>query len=507
MVNDIILEARGVSKDFGPVRVLFGVDLEFRRGEVHALIGENGAGKSTLVKILSGYHTPSEGVVRIDGNPVRLSDSRIGEDMGVVLIHQEFNLARHLTVEENIFLGRELHRGPFLDKAAMRRQARAVLAELGMDIDPDSRLLSLSISEVQMVEIGKALERNVAGTSRVLIMDEPTGVLTPTEAEVLFALIGRLKSRGITVIYISHKLDEVKRVADRITVLRDGRLITTQEAGALSEEAMANLMVGRKMEDLYPEKRPPADTVPVVLRVQDLTIPKWADRVTFDVREGEILGFAGLIGSGRTELMEGLMGLRKPVAGQIQLFGEDIRASVQKPWDMVDRGVVYLSEDRKGKGIITSMALRPNVTLMALRKYCHPFIDRQAEQETLLRAVAQFDVRAKQLNATVDTLSGGNQQKLALAKIMDINPRLVILDEPTRGIDVGTKSQIYAFIAELASRGIPCIFISSELPEVIGLCHRVVVMRSGRVTGIVAGEEINEQEIMKYAAGIKGKDL
>jgi len=504
VVNDVILEARGVAKDFGPVRVLFGVDLAFRRGEVHALIGENGAGKSTLVKILSGYYTPSEGEVCIDGAPVRIADSRVGEDMGVVLIHQEFNLARHLTVEENIFLGRELHRGPFLDKASMRRHARQVLAELGMDIDPDARLFSLSISEVQMVEIGKALERNVSRSSRVLIMDEPTGVLTPAEAEVLFALIARLKSQGVTVIYISHKLDEVKRIADRITVLRDGNLITTRDAAELTEEEMANLMVGREMEDMFPERRPPPATAPVVLRVEDLVIPKWAERVAFDVREGEILGFAGLIGAGRTEVMEGLMGLRTTTAGRVHLFGEEV--SVRHPWDAVDRGVVYLSEDRKGKGIHTAMALRPNVTMLALRKYCHPFINVREEQATLLRAVEQFDVRAKQLTATVGTLSGGNQQKLALAKIMDINPRLVILDEPTRGIDVGTKRQIYAFIAELASRGIPCIFISSELPEVIGLCHRVVVMRSGRVTGIVTGEDINEQEIMKYAAGIKVKE-
>ncbi len=504
MVNDVILEACGVSKDFGPVRVLFDVSLGFKRGEVHALIGENGAGKSTLVKILSGYYSPSEGGLRVGGEEVKISGSRIGEDMGIVLIHQEFNLATHLTVEENIFLGRELHRGPFLDKNAMRRHSHSVLRELGMDIDPDSRLFSLSISQVQMVEIGKALERNVTRAARVLIMDEPTGVLTPTEADVLFALIRRLKSQGVTVIYISHKLDEVKTISDRITVLRDGRLITTRDASELSEEEMANLMVGRQMEEMFPEKMSPPEDAEVALRVRDLTIPKWADKVSFDLRAGEILGFAGLIGAGRTEVMEGLMGLRKTVAGSVHLFDGDVTG--RRPWDMVERGVVYLSEDRKGKGIITSMPLRPNVTLLALRKYCHPFIDIRSEHSALLRAIEKFDVRANQLSAKVGTLSGGNQQKLALAKIMDVDPRIVILDEPTRGIDVGTKRQIYAFIAELAKRGIPCIFISSELPEVIGLCHRVVVMRSGRVTGIVSGADINENEIMKYAAGIKVKE-
>lgn len=504
MVNDVILEACGVSKDFGTVRVLFDVNLDFKRGEVHALIGENGAGKSTLVKILSGYYSPSAGGLRVDGEDVKIRGSRMGEDIGIVLIHQEFNLASHLTVEENIFLGRELRKGPFLDKSAMRRHSRSVLRELGMDIDPDSRLFSLSISQVQMVEIGKALERNVTRAARVLIMDEPTGVLTPTEAEVLFALIRRLKSQGVTVIYISHKLDEVKTISDRITVLRDGRLITTRDASELSEEEMANLMVGRQMEEMFPEKISPPEDSEVALRVRDLTIPKWADKVSFDLRAGEILGFAGLIGAGRTEVMEGLMGLRKTVAGSVRLFDEDVTG--RRPWDMVERGVVYLSEDRKGKGIITSMPLRPNVTLLALRKYCHPFIDVRREKAALLRAIEQFDVRANQLNAKVGTLSGGNQQKLALAKIMDVEPRIVILDEPTRGIDVGTKRQIYAFIAELAKQGIPCIFISSELPEVLGLCHRVVVMRSGRVTGIVSGADINENEIMKYAAGIKVKD-
>ncbi len=506
-MTENVLKASGVCRDFGPVRVLSDVSLDFRKGEVHALIGENGAGKSTLVKILAGYLAPTEGEVRMNGKPVRWSDSRMAEDHGVVLIHQEFNLAPHLSVEGNIFLGRELRWGPFLNKPAMRGEARRVLHELGMDIDPRTSLHDLPISQVQMVEIAKSLERNTRGVGGVLIMDEPTGVLTPTEAEVLFQLINRLKQKGLCVVYISHKLEEVKRIADRVTVLRDGRLITTQMADQLTEEKMANLMVGRELEDMFPPKCPPDyESAETAMRVKNLKVPGWVEELSFDIKKGEILGLAGLIGAGRTEAMEGIMGLRKHAGGSVELFGKTLPPA-RRPWHMVDRGVVYLSEDRKGKGIIPSMPMRPNLTLMALRRYCKPFIDKKAENKSLKGAVERYEIRCGRPQAPVSTLSGGNQQKLALAKIMDAKPSLIILDEPTRGIDVGTKQQIYSFTAKMAQEGIPCIFISSELPEIIGLCHRVIVMCRGRATGTVTGSEINEHDIMHYAADVKRREV
>ena len=495
-----ILETQNLSKDFGPVRVLHDVSFSLQAGEVHALIGENGAGKSTLMKILSGYLPPSEGELRLFGKPVHFRNSSEAESLGVVLIHQEFNLADDLTVEENIFLGREKRRGLFLDRRAMVAEARNVLEELRTPVDPRARVRGLSVSQKQMVEIAKAVSRDV----RLLIMDEPTDVLTGRETEVLFDLIRRLQENGVTVVYISHKLGEVSAVADRVTVLRDGHLITTKPSSRLSQDEMASLMVGRELSDMYPPKRPLTDEAAeeVVFSAKNVTVPGHVENASFELRRGEILGFAGLVGAGRTELFEGLLGLRPRSSGTVTRNGEPV--DIKNLRDATALGIAYLSEDRKGKGLITSMRLRPNVTLLALRKYARPFIDTKQETAALEGAVDEFDIRVPRLEARADTLSGGNQQKLVLAKIMDIDPDIIILDEPTRGIDVGTKRQIYLFIQTLTKSGKSCIVISSELPELIGLCHRVVVMRSGRVGGILEGRDINEDEIVRYATGLKG---
>ena len=493
-----VLVAEGVVKSFGPVEVLHGVDFDIRPGEVHALVGENGAGKSTLMKILAGYQPPTAGTIRVDGRPVSLSGSGPAEALGVVLIHQEFNLAEHLTVEENISLGREIRRGPFLDKSAMRRRARAALAELNCALDPDTRIRDLSVSERQMVEIAKAVSRDV----RVLIMDEPTAVLTGAETEVLFRLIRRLTAQGVGIVYISHKLDEVKAISDRLTVLRDGRHIATRPAADLSQDDIAQLMVGRPMTDMFPAKEPPPPGAPVVLEVEGLTVPGWVRDASFQLRRGEILGFAGLVGAGRTELMEGLMGLRRPTAGTIRRDGRPVR--IRNVADAAKAGIAYLTEDRKGKGLLVGKGLRPNLTLLALERYGRVFIDEKKEAMALDRAVEEFDIRVKSADALVGSLSGGNQQKLLLAKTMQIAPQILIVDEPTRGIDIGTKRQIYLFLHDLARRGASIIVISSEMPEIIGLSHRVVVMRSGIVTGTLAGDSINEPEIVRYATGLKG---
>ncbi len=490
-----LLSATSLHHAFGPVEVLHGVDIDFRAGEVHALVGENGAGKSTLMKCLSGYLQPARGTLRLNGADVHFKDSGEAENRGLVLIHQEFNLADDLTVEENVFLGREVRRGPFLDERAMRERTAELLAQLETDVDPRARVADLSVSEKQMVEIAKAVSREV----RVLFMDEPTDVLTGAETEVLFGLIRRLTAEGVAVVYVSHKLDEVMAIADRVTVLRDGHHIATKDITTTSEHDMARLMVGRELADMYPVKEVHADA-PVVLEVRSFHVPGAVTSASFDVRSGEVLAFAGLVGAGRTELFEGIVGLR-PGHGDLRLRGRPLQ--LRHPGAAKRAGIAYLTEDRKGKGLMTEMRLRPNLTLQALERFAHPFIDEGAERAALERAQREFDIRAARLDVTAGTLSGGNQQKLVLAKIMLTTPDIVILDEPTRGIDVGTKREIYFYVAALARQGKAVVVISSELPEVIGLAHRVVVMRSGRITGVLDGARMTEEEIVQYATGLK----
>ncbi len=489
-----MFEAHHLAKTFGPVRVLDDISLTLAMGEVHAILGENGAGKSTLMKLLSGYLRPTEGNLTLDGLEVSFRRSRDAEAQGVVLIHQEINLADDLTVEENIFLGTEQHWGPFVRGRVMRAQTAAVLHELETPIGPRTRVGRLSVSQKQMVEIAKAITRNV----RVLLMDEPTDVLTGRETAVLFKLIRRLTAQGVTVVYISHKLGEVAEIADRVSILRDGRLVTTQNAAELTQDEMASLMVGRELSDMYPPKRTPGNEV--VFAAEDVSVSGWAEHISFELRRGEVLGFAGLVGAGRTELFEGILGLRQKT-GTLTRNGQPLIVYTLK--NAVAAGIAYVSEDRKGKGLVTEMALRPNLTLLALKKYADPFIDRKREMGALERAVTDFSIRVPNLHAKVSSLSGGNQQKLVLAKTMEVTPDILILDEPTRGIDVGTKRQIYFFIQELLEGGKSCILISSELPEIVGLCHRVVVMRTGVQMGILEGNDINEGEIVRYATGLK----
>ncbi len=489
-----MLGATNIARDFGPVRVLADVSLTLKRGEVHAILGENGAGKSTLMKILAGYLAPSEGRLELHGEPVTFKRSRDAEAQGVVLIHQEINLADDLTAEENIFLGVEAHRGPFVKRREMRERAAEVLRELETPVDPRTRVGKLSVSQKQMVEIAKAITRD----ARVLLMDEPTDVLTGKETEVLFALIRRLTSRGVTVAYISHKLEEVAAISDRVSVLRDGKLVTTQPTRELSQERMATLMVGRELSDMYPVKRTPGEEV--VFAARGVNVPGWARGISFELRRGEVLGFAGLVGAGRTELFEGILGLR-PKSGRLYRDGQPL--AIQTLKDAVDVGVAYVSEDRKGKGLMTEMRLRPNLTLLSLERYANPLLQPKREMDALEDAVREFDIRVPNLRAAARLLSGGNQQKLVLAKTMEVTPDILILDEPTRGIDVGTKRQIYFFIQTLLEEGKSCILISSELSEVVGLAHRVVVMRSGEQMGTLEGSDISEQEIVRYATGLK----
>ncbi|MCM5682344.1 sugar ABC transporter ATP-binding protein [Schlegelella sp. S2-27] len=488
----------GIVKAFGPVQVLHGVSFELEPGRVYGLLGENGAGKSTLMKILAGYEAPTAGQVRLDGQPVHFGGPRDAEARGIVLIHQEFNLAEHLTIAQNVFLGHELRRGLLLDDRAMRRETAQVMQEVGLSADPDTPVRQLIVAEKQLVEIAKALSRR----ARVLIMDEPTATLTPSETARLFELIARLRRQGVTLLYISHKLDEVERITDEIVVMRDGRFVTRAPTSSVTRHEMANLMVGRELSDMFPPREPaPAGSQPPLLRVQGLSVPGWAEEVGFEVRGGEILGFAGLVGAGRTELFEGLVGLRPRSAGRVELSGHEVR--LRHPRDAAEHGLTYLSEDRKGRGLHVDLGLRQNLTLMALKRYTTPLLYPAAERRALQQAVQDFGIRTGNTEVRAASLSGGNQQKLALAKVLHPDPRVIVLDEPTRGVDVGAKRDIYFLIQRLAREGRAVVVISSELMELIGLCHRVAVMRAGRLQATLDAHQLTEEELIAHATGTR----
>lgn len=487
-----VLALKDVSKSFGPIEVLHNVNLALNAGEVHALIGENGAGKSTIMKILGGFLDPTSGQVLVNGQPIRFASSNDAEAQGIIVIHQEFNLAADLTVAANVFLGRELG-GWRLDHKAMRDQTTALLTRLQTKISPDTLIRDLSVPDRQMVEIAKALSRN----ARVLIMDEPSAVLTHREVGALYEQVDRLRAEGVAILYCSHRLDEVAHLADRITVLRDGRVVRQALRGELSEDGMATAMVGRELEDFYPPKGTPSDQS--ALNVTDLTVPGRVHDVSFTLRRGEVLGIAGLVGSGRTELAEGLVGLR-PSTGQIRINDQPVK--IGNLQDAFAAGLAYLTEDRKEAGLLLEKGLTTNLTLANLEKFGKWRVNTRAEDAALDQAIQDFDIRAKSRDMVAGKLSGGNQQKLLLAKTMLPQPDIIIIDEPTRGIDVGTKSQIYAFIRKLASHGRSVIVISSEMTEVIGISDRVLVMREGRLAGEVSGDSLTEDNIVRLAMGV-----
>lgn len=495
-----LIRTVGLSKSFGPVQVLRDIEIAVRAGEVHAIIGENGAGKSTLMKLLAGNEKPSSGEILIDAEAVTLSGPVDAEYRGIVLVHQEILLAPDLTVAQNIYLGRELRRGPMMDDRAMREGARRAIGDLGGTIDPDAIVGSLSIAQRQLVQIARVL----LVPHRVVIFDEPTASLTPIETDALLNVIRDIRAKGVAVLYISHRLPEVKEIADRVTVLRDGRLIASHPISALEPADMARLMVGRDVAKLYPDRSAVGERQPV-LQVEHFTVPGFAQDAGFSLRKGEILGFAGLVGAGRTELMEGVLGLRAG-RGTILHLGSPVHFATAE--DSLKAGIVYLSEDRKGKGLLLTKDLRVNLTLASLRKFSRLFqIDTRRETAALNDAIRDFDIRTGRKDLLAGQLSGGNQQKLLLAKMMLLDPSIVIIDEPTRGIDIGTKEQIYRFIAKLADEGRSIIVVSSEMPELIGICDRILVMRSGRIVGEVTGERMTENDIVALATGVHTQEV
>lgn len=492
------LAAVGLAKAYGPITVLSDVSLDIRKGEVHAIIGENGAGKSTLMKLLSGYVRPTAGHLVMAGERVEFSDSAAAEAAGVVLVHQEILLAPDLTVAENLFLGRELPRGLMVDDRAMNQRAAEVLASIGALCTPRDWVGDLSLAQRQLVQIGRALLE----PRKVVIFDEPSAVLANHEVAALLDVVRGLRAQGVAVLYISHRLDEVEALADQITVLRDGRKIGTWPAAELSQRQMAELMVGRELDVLYPPKRTPPPAEPLLV-VEQLSVDHGAVEASLMVRPGEVLGIGGMVGSGRTELFEGLMGLRPAEVKRVELAGRPIsqrsvRQRSVRGWQ--EQGLVYLTEDRKGKGLLLDELLAPNLTLQALDQV-HPglALDHRKEAAAVQQAVDEYDIRVGSVHLNAGQLSGGNQQKLLLAKVMMSDPSIIIIDEPTRGIDIGNKGQIYLFIDQLVRLGKGCIVISSELPELVGIADRVLVMRGGRIVTELTGDEITEQNIV-YAA-------
>ncbi|SAL70801.1 ABC transporter [Caballeronia cordobensis] len=485
----------GIEKQFGPVRVLHGVTFDLAPGRIVGLLGENGAGKSTLMKILAGYERANAGAFFIDDREADFTSSRDAEHAGIVLIHQELNLADHLSITQNMFLGHELKKGFFLDETAMRDDARAALNDVGLHKNPDTRVRDLIVAEKQLVEIAKAMLRK----SRLLIMDEPTATLTPSETQRLFALMARLKEAGTTIVYISHKLDEVERVTDEVIVMRDGRFVARAPTDELTRQQMANLMVGREVSDMFPPKPSLTDDAPVAFKVEGASVPGWAHDVSFSVHAGEVFGFAGLVGAGRTELFEALVGLRALSAGRVVIDTKTLR--LNSPRDAMRHGLTYLSEDRKGRGLHVDMALKDNLTMMTLERYARPLVDTRAERDALKQAVKDFGIRTGNVSIRARMLSGGNQQKLALAKFLHPDPRVIVLDEPTRGVDVGAKRDIYFLIHRLAAEGRAVIVISSELIELIGLCHRVAVMRAGELVTTLGMDHLTEERLIAHATG------
>jgi len=499
-VDEALVRSEGLGKSFGGVPVLQNLDFAIGRGEILGLVGENGAGKSTLMKILAGIHRADRGSFTLEGRTCDFRSPAEARRAGVSLVPQEFNLVEDLSVEENVFLGSELlGPGGLVDRRTMRAKATRLLAELKAEVGPDARIARLSAARKQLVEVAKAL----AFDARLLIMDEPTTVLTRREIASLFALVRRLRSEGMTVVYISHKLDEVKELCDRLLVLRDGVLVHEAATKDIETHEIAARMVGRELREIFPPKAGPGAEIsnPPLLELRGLSSPPGFAEVSFSLRRGEILGLAGLMGAGRSEVAEALMGLR-PSAGAILLEGSAFRPS--SPREAVASGLGYLSEDRQGSGVLTAFSLAHNVTLTSLPAYARTLglVDFRREEGAARRWIERFGIKASSIAQRLENLSGGNQQKVSLAKTLDAAPKVLIVDEPTRGVDVAAKQEIYRFLAELAAEGTAILLVSSELEEILGMCTRVVVMREGRVAGELSGGGLDERAIMYLATGV-----
>ncbi len=493
--NAPIVRFRNVSKEFPGVLAVNGVDLEILPGEVHVVAGENGAGKSTLMKLLSQVERPSEGEVEISGQPVEFHGPRYAQALGVAMVYQEFALAPHLSIAENLFMGREPGRFGFVNRRAESKEARGLLERVGLHTNPERLVSSLTVAEMQRVEIAKAL----AIDAKVVIMDEPTATLAESEIEALFDVIRDLTSHGIAILYISHRLDEIFRIADRVTVMRDGGVVDTLPVEELDEDKLVQLMVGREVGNLYP--KPEAEIGEVLLRVSGISRGHVLKDCSFEVRSGEILGFAGLVGAGRTELARAVFGADRIDSGTIELEGNELH--ITNPRDAIEAGIGYLTEDRKGEGLALELGIHKNITLANLPTQAG-LIALETEREVARRRRDQLNIRTPSIRRKVQVLSGGNQQKVVVAKWLETEARVLFFDEPARGIDVGAKAEMFGLIGNLAKEGRAIVLISSYLPELLNMCDRILVMHEGEVAGVVAREEFSEERVMALATGIKG---
>ncbi len=497
-----LLEMLGISKQFPGVQALDNVTLKVRPGSVHALMGENGAGKSTLMKCLFGIYHQDAGDIILDGKKVQIDTSRAALDMGIAMIHQELHPIPHRNVMDNIWLGRYPKKGIVVDEAEMYRRTRALLEDLDMDIDPRVQVKNLTVSTIQTIEIAKAISYN----AKVIIMDEPTSSLTENEVAHLFKLIRRMRDRGAAIIYISHKIEEILEIADEVTIMRDGKGVGTWPSAELTNDLIISRMVGRDLTNRFP----PRENVPgeVLLSVVDFTSPdiKSFQHVSFTLRQGEILGVGGLMGAQRTELLEAIYGLRETVSGTLALRGKIV--NIDNPRTAMRNGMALLTEERRATGIFPMLSVMENIVVASRKSYAmRPFyvLDDKKRIEVSERSIQQLSIKTPSFQALIKDLSGGNQQKALIARWLLTEPEILILDEPTRGIDVGAKFEIYTIIADLAKRGKSIIMISSEMPELLGMSDRILVMCEGRLTGILDSKEATQMEVMRLATQFRNK--
>jgi inositol transport system ATP-binding protein len=492
-MSKFIVEMKGITKRFPGVLALNDVKLNLRAGTVHSLMGENGAGKSTLMKILAGVYTLDEGQILIDGKPVSITDPRSGLDNGIAMIHQELSFIPELSAAENIYLGRELrNRAGLVSKHLMAEEAQKVFDRWGIKIKSTSLMRDLSVAQAQMVEIAKA----IAFDARIIIMDEPTSAITDREVAALHAIIAQLRASGTAIIYITHKMDEVFAISDEITIFRDGTWVATELAKDMTRDSLISLMVGRELTALFPKSE--AKIGEVVLEVKNLNRGRQVKDVSFSVKRGEILGFAGLMGSGRTEVLETLFGIYAAESGTIKVKGKEVK--IREPHQAIAAGIGLLTEDRKKTGIMGVLSVRDNMAVAALSKFTFggilrkPMIEKQCEDQR-----QALSLKTPSLNQQIQNLSGGNQQKVLLSRWLLTDPDILIIDEPTRGIDVGAKSEIHRLMSELAKQGKAIIMVSSEMPEILGMSDRVVVMCEGRLVGEVSRKDATQENIMELA--------
>ena len=491
-MSEYLLELRGITKLFPGVTALDGVDFQLKCGEIHALMGENGAGKSTLIKTITGVHQPDGGEILLDGKKVSLKSPRDASALGVAAIYQHVTSYPHLTVTENIFMGHQETKCGFLQWGAMHKKASELISILDADFSATDLMGSLSVAQQQMVEIAKALSTN----SKIIIMDEPTAALTRAEASKLYEITEKLRDDGAAIIFISHRFEDMYRLASRVTVFRDAKYIWTKNVSDVSESDLIHAMVGRELNELFP--KPDIKPGSEVLRVENLTNTGVFKDISFSVRSGEIIGITGLVGAGRTEVMETLYGVTRPSSGDIYLNGE--KAQIRSPGDAMSSGIGLLTEDRQHKGLILSWGIGRNITLSELTKFSKCYvIDENAERQTAKRLAERVDTRANTLFDLAASLSGGNQQKLVVARALTSNLNLLIMDEPTKGVDVGAKAAIYEIMGELASQGMAIIMVSSEMPEILGMCDRIYVMCEGRITGELSRGEASGERILELA--------